>query len=708
MSKSASDDWACIPEELANAARALAGARVGGAGYHAAPGSHLPLLALGPGGGDTPTRYPASTLRRLGGLPLGIAVTMIVVAGVWGAVVWLLLPRLSQPPELRAGAGAGAGVSIEAEVAATEAAAAGAGGSKRGNRSGSKRGKRKSGGGGGAGGGVGRGFGGGGDEDNEDGKHAGTVSTDGVGSNTNTSKSDSTDAAGAGDRAQLSAQAAALGGGGTDRGGPSRVGRLRVGPGILGYGSCGTIVFEGELDGRPVAVKRLLAQFYELARKELATLIASDEHPNILRCFAMEEDADFVYVALEKCVWTLASLVDPAVTGMPSASARVHGMEEDGRPAARPLTAAPVPLEAFKVMDARTGEPTREGLTIMRDVCAGLHALHSHGIVHRDLKPQNVLITSQRRGKLADMGLSKRLNLAEGTSFETHLAGAGGGGGGGSGTAGWQAPERLLHGRQARSVDTFSLGCLLHFCLTGGGHPFGERYERDANILKASYNLRAIAHLPEASDLISRLVSAKPEQRPSSAQVLMHPFWWSREKRLLFLNDLSDRLEMEDREAGGPALLAELEHDATRRALGGGDWEPRLDAGLRATLGHYRRYKAGEVRDLLRVIRNKMNHFRELPPKVQKEVGAPPDKFYEYFASRFPGLLMHTYWFAYRNCAHEPQFQKFFFPEGSERNASDRSGGGGGIELTVDALQQVAVTAAGRSADKASRHVEGP
>jgi serine/threonine-protein kinase/endoribonuclease IRE1 len=43
--------------------------------------------------------------------------------------------------------------------------------------------------------------------------------------------------------------------------------------------------------------------------------------------------------------------------------------------------------------------------------------------LRRYLKPQNVLITPQRRGKLADMGLAKRLNLTEGTSFETHLAG---------------------------------------------------------------------------------------------------------------------------------------------------------------------------------------------------------------------------------------------------------------------------------------------
>lgn len=61
------------------------------------------------------------------------------------------------------------------------------------------------------------------------------------------------------------------------------VGRMRVGPGVLGYGSGGTVVFSGELDGRPVAVKRMLRQFYEMARKEIDALILADEHPNIVR-----------------------------------------------------------------------------------------------------------------------------------------------------------------------------------------------------------------------------------------------------------------------------------------------------------------------------------------------------------------------------------------------------------------------------------------
>ena len=132
---------------------------------------------------------------------------------------------------------------------------------------------------------------------------------------------------------------------------------------------------------------------------------------------------------------------------------------------------------------------------------------------------------------------------------------------------------------------------------------------------------------------------------------MLHPFWWSDAKKLTFLSDVSDRVEMEDREVGGKRLLSLLERDAMKNALGGGEWVPKLDPSLLENLGRYRKYNAAAVRDLLRVIRNKMSHFRELPAKVQATVGSPPDAFYRYFASRFPGLLLHAYAFAARECA---------------------------------------------------------
>ena len=46
---------------------------------------------------------------------------------------------------------------------------------------------------------------------------------------------------------------------------------------MLGYGSQGTMVFEGSLHGRCVAVKRMLRHLYHLAKKEIDALILSDE-----------------------------------------------------------------------------------------------------------------------------------------------------------------------------------------------------------------------------------------------------------------------------------------------------------------------------------------------------------------------------------------------------------------------------------------------
>ncbi len=70
------------------------------------------------------------------------------------------------------------------------------------------------------------------------------------------------------------------------------------------------------------------------------------------------------------------------------------------------------------------------------------------------------------------------------------------------GSQGWQAYEQLVSrsggaARQSRAVDVFSYGLLLHYCLTGGRHPFGARYERDMNILQArsAANVGSLARL---------------------------------------------------------------------------------------------------------------------------------------------------------------------------------------------------------------------
>lgn len=97
-------------------------------------------------------------------------------------------------------------------------------------------------------------------------------------------------------------------------------------------------------------------------------------------------------------------------------------------------------------------------------------------------------------------------------------------------------------------------------------------------------------------------------------EVLCHPLFWDSETRLSFLRDASDRVELENRE-NGSGLLNALE--STASVAMGSKWNEKMEPAFLADIGQYRRYKFDSVRDLLRVMRNKLSHYRELPKEVQ-------------------------------------------------------------------------------------------
>ncbi|KAK4261985.1 hypothetical protein QN277_027608 [Acacia crassicarpa] len=420
-----------------------------------------------------------------------------------------------------------------------------------------------------------------------------------------------------------------------------KIGKLFVSNKEIAKGSNGTIVLEGTYECREVAVKRLVQAHHNEAFKEIQNLIASDNHPNIVRWYGVENDQDFVYLALERCSCNLGDLIqiyaDIAENSAFSENQTLKAQLGIGK-------------QNMQILWKANGFPSPLLLKLMRDIVSGLCHLHELGIVHRDLKPQNILIINERSlcAKLSDMGISKRL-FEDMSSF--------GHNGTGCGSSGWQAPEQLVQGRQTRAVDLFSLGCVLFFCLTGGRHPFGDRLERDVNIVRNQKDLFLVDFIPEAEDLISCLLDPEPNLRPKAVEVLHHPFFWDSEMRLSFLRDASDRVELEDRETNSDLLKA-LEGSAPV-ALNG-NWDEKMEPAFIGNIGRYRRYKYDSVRDLLRVIRNKLNHFRELPQEIQELIGPIPEGFNHYFASRFPRLLIEVYKVMCRCCKSEECFKRYF------------------------------------------------
>lgn len=428
-----------------------------------------------------------------------------------------------------------------------------------------------------------------------------------------------------------------------------RIGKLFVSNTEIAKGSNGTVVLEGVYEGRLVAVKRLVQTHHDVACKEIQNLIASDRHPNIVRWYGVEYDKDFVYLSLERCTCSLDDLIQ---IYSDSSLNPVYGKDQTSRAAIEyklRLDSVKGVMQDLNLWKS-TGHPSPLLLTLMRDMVSGLVHLHELGIIHRDLKPQNVLIIKERSlcAKLSDMGISKRL-LGDMSSLDRHATGCG--------SSGWQAPEQLHHGRETRAVDLFSLGCVLFYCITGGRHPFGDHLERDVNIVKNQKDLFLVEYIPEAEDLISRLLNPDPELRPKALEVLHHPMFWNSELRLSFLRDTSDRVELEDRVSDSDIMKA-LEGIAPT-ALGGGNWNEKMEPAFISDIGRHRRYKFDGIRDLLRVIRNKLNHYRELPKEIQELVGPVPEGYDNYFASRFPKLLIEVYKVVWKYCREEECFQKY-------------------------------------------------
>lgn len=451
----------------------------------------------------------------------------------------------------------------------------------------------------------------------------------------------------------------------------SELKHLTISEKVLGYGSSGTVVFQGSFQHRPVAVKRMLIDFYDVASHEINLLTESDDHPNVIRYYCSEITTRFLYIALELCTATLEDVIE-------------------------------LKKDPHKYADL---QKKADPVNILYQIGSGVAHLHSLKIVHRDLKPQNILIAPPKkylhsnnveqaslRVLISDFGLCKKLEADE-SSFRTNTINA-------AGTSGWRAPELLNESsslfdssddqdsfnntstrtngssepvvydpitkqRLTRAIDIFSLGCVFYYVLSKGKHPFGERFLREGNIIRGECTfadlgkcLRERSLVVEAKDLISQMISQDPMKRPSATQILKHPLFWSIARKLEFLLKVSDRFEVERRDPPSPLLL-KLEA-VSKSVIPNRDWTVKFDKSFMDNLGKYRKYHGERLMDLLRAFRNKYHHFMDLPDDLAEMMGPIPEGFYFYFVRRFPNLLMEIYFVVNENLKDDQILNDFF------------------------------------------------
>ncbi|KNC54490.1 PLK/SAK protein kinase [Thecamonas trahens ATCC 50062] len=221
---------------------------------------------------------------------------------------------------------------------------------------------------------------------------------------------------------------------------------------------------------------------------------AQIEHPGVVPLLAFEEDDRFVYLVLPLAEGTLAEAV-----------ADLGGL-----------------------MDEQTAGACLAQIT---DAVAYLHA---HGVLHRDLKLTNILVMPQHASKakekrtgwklmVADFGLAAKVDSPHDARATR------------CGTPNYMAPEVACALPHSSAADVWALGVLAYTLLVGRP-PFspsdaaearlpGVRGARAtlAKVKRGKYVLPDTVS-PLAADFISACLRHRPEDRPTAAQLVAHPF----------------------------------------------------------------------------------------------------------------------------------------------------------------------------------------
>ena len=272
----------------------------------------------------------------------------------------------------------------------------------------------------------------------------------------------------------------------------TRVGNYELGPPI-GVGGMATVYVAQDLSlERTVALKILppkSAQDTEVLQRFLleGKAAARLDHPNIARIFALGHDGSFYYLAFE------------FVEGR-----TVRQWIDDVRR-----------IDVGQALDWS-----------IQTAMALAHA-DRRGVVHRDIKPSNLIVTPGGQIKLVDLGLARRYETqgqVDLTQSGTTL-----------GTFDYISPEQA---RDPRNVDIrsdlYSLGCTMYHMLTGTPPFPGQNVVQKLlqHQEKSAPDIRDVnPQVPDSlAELIARLMSKTPADRPASAESCVREFESIREE----------------------------------------------------------------------------------------------------------------------------------------------------------------------------------
>lgn len=110
----------------------------------------------------------------------------------------------------------------------------------------------------------------------------------------------------------------------------------------------------------------------------------------------------------------------------------------------------------------KNGLPVQETLSLAQQILTGLDHLHRKGVIHRDVKPENILIDTDHRVRLLDLGVSRIERMDTSSKSLAPV-----------GTPSYMAPEVIAGNDADERADVYSAAVTIYEMLTGK-YPYGE------------------------------------------------------------------------------------------------------------------------------------------------------------------------------------------------------------------------------------------
>lgn len=290
----------------------------------------------------------------------------------------------------------------------------------------------------------------------------------------------------------------------------------------IGRGSFGEVYkAKNKITNELVAIKKFSKKYHSLEKcKELREVksLTKLEHDNIIKLYDVILEENTLYLVFELMDQNLYDLLNS------------KSMENE---------------DFMGIAKRKKGLDERLVKKIIHQTLSGLAYIHKHGYFHRDLKPENILIDKFSQIKLADFGLAREIRSIP--PYTQYVS-----------TRWYRAPECLLESTSySYPIDIWAVGCICYELLTGDplfpGSNQKDTLMRINSLLgppskgsdieklsrKCDYKFPSISNnakiemqnlLPqgvskEASDFILSVLKWEPSSRPTSAALLMIPYF---------------------------------------------------------------------------------------------------------------------------------------------------------------------------------------